>query len=127
VVTERKSATPIGLGAAGRRLWRSLNDEYDFEAHERLLLLQACRTSDMLDVLASAVAEEGVVDAEGEVSAAAREMRQQGIALARLLAALRLPAGEEGAEQLGVRRPQRRIGVRGVYGPRPRLLGGGAS
>jgi hypothetical protein len=33
--------------------------------------------------------------------------------LARLLAALRLPAGDED-EQAG-RRPQRRVGVRGVY------------
>ncbi|HLM07095.1 MAG TPA: hypothetical protein VK402_18085 [Blastococcus sp.] len=41
------------------------------------------------------------------------EARQQRIALARLLAALRLPAGEEEA---GDRRPQRRMGVRGVYG-----------
>ncbi|MDQ3452051.1 MAG: hypothetical protein M3493_05025 [Actinomycetota bacterium] len=38
------------------------------------------------------------------------EARQQRIALARLLAALRLPAGE--VEQ----RPQRRVGVRGTYG-----------
>jgi hypothetical protein len=39
------------------------------------------------------------------------EARQQRIALARLLAALRLPSGEEGEQD---RRPQRRMGVRGV-------------
>jgi hypothetical protein len=41
------------------------------------------------------------------------EARQQRIGLARLLAALRLPAGEEEADD---RRPQRQMGVRGVYG-----------
>jgi hypothetical protein len=45
---------------------------------------------------------------------AAVEARQQSITLARLLNALRLPNGEEGDEQVGARRPQRRPGVRGV-------------
>ncbi len=48
---------------------------------------------------------------------AAVEARQQRIALARLLAALRLPAGEEDDRQAGAR-AQRRVGVRGVYGVR---------
>lgn len=48
---------------------------------------------------------------------AAVEARQQRIALARLLAALRLPAGADGDEAQG-RRPQRRVGARGVYGIR---------
>ncbi|MDP9392299.1 MAG: hypothetical protein M3P89_13215 [Actinomycetota bacterium] len=43
------------------------------------------------------------------------EARQQRIALARILAALRLPAGEE-SEAGGDRAPQRRMGMRGVYG-----------
>jgi hypothetical protein len=45
------------------------------------------------------------------------EARQQRLALARLLAALRLPAGAEDDLAAG-RRPQRRVGVRGFYGPR---------
>jgi len=49
------------------------------------------------------------------------EARQQRIALARLLAALRLPAGGEGDVQAGAR-PARKGGVRGVYDIR-----GGAS
>ncbi len=44
---------------------------------------------------------------------AAVEARQQRIALARLLAALRLG---EGADVQAGARPQRRVGVRGVYG-----------
>lgn len=48
---------------------------------------------------------------------AAVEARAQKIALARLLAALRLPAGAEDDQASG-RRPQRRSGPRGVYGIR---------
>jgi hypothetical protein len=48
---------------------------------------------------------------------AAVEARQQRIALARLLAALRLPNGESGDQQSGAR-PQRRVGVRTPYGIR---------
>jgi hypothetical protein len=40
------------------------------------------------------------------------ESRQQSLTLARLLASLRLPSGEEEG------RPQRRGAVRGTYGPR---------
>jgi hypothetical protein len=42
------------------------------------------------------------------------EARQQRLTLARLLAALRLPAGDEQDVQPN-RRPQRRSGARGVY------------
>jgi hypothetical protein len=45
------------------------------------------------------------------------EARQSKIALARLTAALRLPAGDE-TDQAAGRRPQRRVGMRGVYGVR---------
>ncbi|GIF16210.1 hypothetical protein [Actinoplanes teichomyceticus] len=48
---------------------------------------------------------------------AAVEARQQRIALARLMVALRMPAGDEGDQAQG-RRPQRRTGVRGFYGIR---------
>ena len=46
------------------------------------------------------------------------EARQLRIALARLSASLRLPAGEEGDEPQHLRRPQRRGAARGVYGVR---------
>ena len=49
------------------------------------------------------------------VHPAAVEARQARIALTRLSAALRLPAGEEGDAQKDARRPQRRVGARGVY------------
>jgi hypothetical protein len=75
------------------------------------------RTVDVLDELEARVAADGVMlsSSQGDrAHPALVEARQQRITLARLQAALRLPAGEEeGGEQ---RRPQRRSGVRGVYG-----------
>ena len=106
---------PAGTGPAGRRLWTAILSEYDLEEHELLLLRESVRTVDLLDSLEATVKAEGtVIDSPQGRKAhpAAVEARQQRIALARLLTALRLPAGEEG----GDRRPQRRGGVRGVYG-----------
>ncbi len=110
--------TPSGLGSAGRRLWRSALEDYQFDVHEELLLLQACRTADRLDRL-EVEASQGTVTVtnyKGDQVAhpAMVEARQQSITLARLLAALRMPAGDEGE----MVRPQRRGGARGAYGVR---------
>ncbi len=81
--------------------------------------MQACRCADRLDRLA--VGAEGnpvtVVNAKGDQvpHPALTESRQQSITLARLLAALRMPSGEEGGQLI---RPQRRGGARGAYGVR---------
>jgi hypothetical protein len=109
---------PSTARAAGRRLWRAVLVEYELEEHELLLLREAVRTADVLDDLAALVERDGpvTVSPQGErAHPALVEARQQRIALARILAALRLPAGEEGDQQAS-RRPQRRSGVRGVYG-----------
>ncbi len=111
---------PAGLRTAGKRLWRSVLQEYELEEHERAMLLEACRSLDLLDQLDAAVRRDGaMVESQQGARAhpAAVEARQQKIALARLLAALRLPAGSEGDQAEG-RRPQRRVGARGVYGIR---------
>lgn len=109
---------PRTLGTGGGRLWRAVLAEYEFEEHELALLAEACRTVDALEALDAVVRRDGPVVAspQGErANPALVEARAQRITLARVLAALRLPAGEEEAGD--VRRPQRR-GPRGVYGPR---------
>src|SRR3954467_12111108 len=111
---------PTGPGAEALALWSSVVDDYDLEEHERTLLVQAVRTVDLLEKLDAEVRRDGplVESPQGrKAHPAATEARQQRIALARLLAALRLPAGEEGDHQAGAR-PQRRVGVRGTYGIR---------
>ena len=115
-MSRRGPNPPTGAGKAGTALWRAVLAEYELEEHELLLLREAVRTVDTLDSLEALVQTGGAVvsSPQGDKAHPALvEARQQRIALARLLAALRLPAGEEGAED---RRPQRRMGVRGVYG-----------
>lgn len=112
---------PRGLKTAGKRLWREVQERYVLEQHEAALLEQMCRTLDTMEALYVIVEERGEVDAEtGRLNPALAEWRQQKIAFARLAGALRLPAGDEADQQAGarLRRPQRRVGMRGVYRPR---------
>ncbi|GAA2796529.1 hypothetical protein [Streptomyces showdoensis] len=107
---------PAGLTESGTRLWESVAGEFDLDVHEQLLLLQACRTADLLDRL-SLEASRGrltVKNAKGEevTNPVITEHRQQSLVLARLLASLRMPSGEEDE------RPQRRGAARGSYGVR---------
>ena len=107
---------PSGLAKSGRRLWRSIADEYDLEIHEQLLLGEACRVADRLDLLADALKDAPLTtrNARGdEVSNPLLvESRMLGAAFAKLIASLRLPTGDEDS------RPQRRGGARGAYGLR---------
>lgn len=117
MVTAPKS--PDGLRITGRKLWRALIQQYEFEIHEELLLLQACRTADRLDELAREAADNPitVINTKGDQIAhpAIVESRQQSIVLSRLLASLRLPSGENDGS---LDRPQRRGASRGSYGLR---------
>ena len=108
---------PSDLQRSGRALWRAVVDEFDLDEHERQLLHETCRTRDLCDRLQVVLDADGVMSDSSQgvrVHPAAVELRQQRIVLARLLAALNVPSGEEGAAS---QRP-----VRGVYGIR-----GGAS
>jgi hypothetical protein len=106
-------AVPPGTKASGRRLWRAVLAAYELDEHETALLREAVRTVDQLDDLAAIVERDGPI-VEGTNGPRAHpalvESRQLRIALARVLAALRLPSGDEDAG-----RPQRRVGVRGIY------------
>ncbi len=109
---------PRGLRTGGRKLWRSVVGAYELEEHELTLLREACRVTDRLDMLAALVERDGITEpGTGQVHPAVKEARQQEITLARLLAALRMPAGEDGDQQ-ATARPQRRGGARGAYGIR---------
>ncbi|WP_433361924.1 hypothetical protein ACQPZX_29395 [Actinoplanes sp. CA-142083] len=119
---------PTGLRAGGQRLWDSITGEFELDEHELSLAREVCRTVDQVDELESIVRRDGAIieSPQGlKTHPAMVEARQQRIALARLLAALRMPAGDEGDKVQGRRehRPQRRSGVRGVYG----IKGGKAS
>jgi hypothetical protein len=113
---------PKGAGAAGKRLWAAVQRDFELGEHERALLGAMCRQVDRLDALEALIADEGLtVTGHGTVKMhpAVVEARQTAIAVARIAACLRLPAGEEDdGETAGasIHAPQRRSGVRGVYG-----------
>lgn len=108
--------TPGGLDESGTRLWESVADAFDLDVHEQLVLLSACRTVDLLDRLSAQAARSPLTvrNAKGEevTNPVVTEHRQQSLVLARLLASLRMPSGEEDG------RPQRRGAARGSYGVR---------
>lgn len=104
---------PVGLKASGRALWRAAMGEYEMAAHETAVLREACRTADSCDDLQALLDLEGIVSESSQgtrVHPALVELRQQRIALARLFAALQIPA--EGDGRLAARP------LRGVYGLR---------
>lgn len=113
---------PAGAGPSGRRLWADVLGKYELEEHETAILTEMCRTVDTLDRLAAVVKRDGlmvpVLPSGEKVHPALVEARQLRLALARLSASLRLPAGEEGDQPAHLRRPQRRGGARGAYGIR---------
>ena len=117
---QRIPAAPAGSKTSGKRLWRSVLAEYELEEHEMALLREMVRSVDQLDALQALVDRDGPMVTgpamAKRVHPALIEARQLRITLARLAAALRLPAGdEEGDAKAGTRRPQRRVGVRGPY------------
>lgn len=122
MAAEKIPASPDGTGPGGRKLWRDVLAKYELEEHELALLREMVRTVDALDRLAAIVAAEGdMAPGPGltqRVHPAHVEARQLRIALSRLSASLRLPAGEEGDQPKHLRRPQRRGGARGAYGIR---------
>ncbi|GAA1449652.1 hypothetical protein [Nocardiopsis tropica] len=107
---------PPGTGPAGRKLWLSVVTDFGLDPHEELLLIQAVRCADRLDQMADALdgAPLTVANRHGDQvpHPLLVESRQQSQLLAKLLASLRLPSGEEDA------RPQRRGAARGSYGVR---------
>ncbi len=109
-----KPKLPAGLKAGGRKLWRSVTDEYELGEHELSILLEASRTVDALDALENIVMEEGVTNVSPQgvrAHPALVEARQQRVTLAKLVASLRIPL--EDSEETG-RTPQQRVGVRAV-------------
>jgi hypothetical protein len=92
--------------------WDAISTTFELADHELILLREAARTIDLLDVLQVAIDHDGPLQRWGEGSRAhpaGPELRQHRIALARLLAAMGIPADD--AEDRSVSRG----GSRGVY------------
>ena len=109
------SKPPTGLKKSGRALWRAVLADFELAEHELQLLGTACRTADLCDLLQATLDAEGPMAESSQgvrVHPAAVELRQQRITLARLLAALDVPTGDEDAPP--VRPPRGVYAVRGA-------------
>jgi hypothetical protein len=53
----KRPTTPPGLGTDGRRLWRDINTGYELAPHELAVLAEACRVTDRLAGIATALAD----------------------------------------------------------------------
>jgi hypothetical protein len=87
---------PAGLEASGERLWTAVTTPYVLAPSELSILTEACRTSDELDRLETAVRElpELVVPGstgQPKVHPLLEEVRRHRLLLERLVAALNLP------------------------------------
>lgn len=105
---------PRGLKSSGRALWKAVLAQYALDEHELTILREASRTADALDALQTTLDNEGHMSSSSQgirVHPVLPELRQQRIAFARLITALRIPAGE-----VNDGRGQVRGGLRGVHG-----------
>lgn len=119
------TATPRGLSAGGRNLWKAITEAHELDPTQEVQLVEACRAKDRLDQLDlllrgdianwAVIAEGRELGFELKIDAALTQANATANLLKQLLAALRLPD-----EQTG-KRPQYR-GPRGAQ--KPTVAGG---
>ncbi|OZE81930.1 terminase [Rhodococcus sp. 15-649-1-2] len=88
-------SAPAGLKDSGAALWASTTGAFDLEPHELTTLREVCRTVDAIDALQSVVDRDGVMNESAQgvrAHPALVELRQQRLALTKLVAALAIPA-----------------------------------
>ncbi|NKS20863.1 terminase [Rhodococcus hoagii] len=93
-ITTRIPKPPMPLKTGGRRLWRSVLTRFALAEHEKVMLLECCRTIDTIDDLVAIAAADGVVieSPQGrKAHPALTEARQQRLVLTRLLRMLGIP------------------------------------
>lgn len=102
---------PKGLGAAGKKLWRDLTADTEFEPHGLRLLTDACRVADLIAKLDQA-AEDSPLVVKGStgqpvINPVIAEARVQRGLLAKLLKDLNIPATEEAEQEAAQSRSEK--------------------
>jgi len=94
----RSTRAPRDLDIRGRAFWRKIMAVFDLSEAESQLLHEACRLLDETDLLRAAIETDGatVPGSQGQVRLhpAFGELRQQRVALGRILAQIKLPDDE---------------------------------
>ena len=107
--TKRAARAPKALREGGKKLWNRVLREFELADHEEVILLQACRLLDTLDRLQEQI-DAGDVIVESpqgpKTHPAVVEFRQHSLSLAKVVASLRIPFGEDELV------PQQRSGAR---------------
>jgi hypothetical protein len=110
---------PRGLGTRGKRLYKSVVDDWDLAPHELLLLEEAARIADRVQALWEIVERDGLAQADHLGNARPHplhvEWRQSQVLLLRALASLRIPLGGEDEDAGRPGRPGNPGAARGVY------------
>lgn len=86
-----------GLSGSGLQLRTAVVEEFDLAEHELAILQPACRTMVTVDALQDRVDRDGVLNESPQglrVHPGVVELRQQRLALTKLLAALAIPVDE---------------------------------
>jgi hypothetical protein len=113
---------PKGMGPAGRRLWRSVNEDFVLAGADLEILKHAATIADDIDGLGPMLQLGPFMkgpDGMPRANPALVQKRQLVIVMTRLLAAIRV-VGDVGEDERD--RPQRRVGVKGVYGGKLRAV-----
>jgi hypothetical protein len=95
----KRPTPPPGLGTDGRRLWRDINTGYELAPHELAVLAEACRVTDRLTGIATALADAPLTVAGSTGQPRAHpllaEARMQARVLESLARALAIPLPNE--------------------------------
>lgn len=90
-----KVTAPRNLSAAGRKLWTKITTDYDLRTDELRVLEDACRESDLIDVLQAEARDAQLVvrGSQGQpvINPLISELRQHRSTLAALFRQLKLP------------------------------------
>ena len=86
---------PEKLGALGRELWADTRNAYELAPHEEAVLLQACRTLDLIETMRRRVQLDGIVSVGSMGQQVANpllsELRQSRALFSSLMRSLALP------------------------------------
>lgn len=109
-----ESTVPVGLTGPGLALWTSVVADFELGDHELAVLQDACRTMNVIHALQARVDRDGVMNESPQglrVHPGVVELRQQRLALTKLLGSLAIPVPTDEPASMRGKAP---YGIRGA-------------